>query len=78
VEGRGENAGGAEADEEREEEARGEERCPSPGCGASTRAAGTTGADACRAGNATDGGNGVRVAYVAAMVSAVRVSGTTV
>jgi hypothetical protein len=55
VEGRSENAGGAEADEEGEEEARGEEGGPSPPAAASARGAGNTGTAGAHAGDAGDG-----------------------
>jgi hypothetical protein len=75
VEGRGENAGGAEADKEGEEQARGEEVGPAPAAGARSPRA------ASRTGNATDSASGVagmRVARVTDIVSAMRMPGAAV
>jgi hypothetical protein len=56
VEGEGENAGGAEADEEGEEEARGEEVGPAPARTATSWTARTTGAAARNGGDSGGGG----------------------
>jgi hypothetical protein len=73
VEGRGENAGGAEADEEAEEEARGEEVGPAPACGANAGTAGTTSAAACHDRNVS--GGGARVPGVCGAASSLEVAG---